>query len=106
MRIGEVMTKDVVTAARDASLGSVAELMRDRNVGSVVICEEGRPYALITDRDVALAVADGFARDDEAAARITRPLVTGDPEMEVEEAAGVMVQYGIRRLPVLAGGEL
>src|SRR3712207_6985575 len=49
--IGDVMTKTVVTAGRDATLGAVAELMRDRNVGSVVICDEGRPHGLITDRD-------------------------------------------------------
>jgi CBS domain-containing protein len=106
MRIGDVMTKTVVTAARDASIGSVAELMRDRNVGSVVICDEGRPHALITDRDIALAVADGVGRDHAAGERTTRPLVTGEAEMDVEEAAALMVQHGIRRLPVLADGEL
>ncbi|MEA2449294.1 MAG: hypothetical protein QOG63_1226 [Thermoleophilaceae bacterium] len=106
MRIGDVMTTAVVTAPRDASLGAVAELMRDRNVGSVVICDEGRPHALITDRDIALAVADGVGRDDEAGPRTGRPLVTGEAEMDVEEAAALMVQHRIRRLPVLDGGEL
>jgi CBS domain-containing protein len=106
MRIGDVMTKTVVTAPRDASIGAVAELMRDRNVGSVVICDEGRPHALVTDRDIALAVADGVGRDHEAAARSGRPLVTGETEMDVEEAAAIMVQHGIRRLPVVNGDEL
>jgi CBS domain-containing protein len=106
MRIGEVMTKAVVTAPRDATLGAIAELMRDRNVGSVVICDEGRPHALITDRDVALSVADGAGRDEQAEGRTGRPLVTGEAEMDVEEAAALMVQHGIRRLPVLSGGEL
>jgi CBS domain-containing protein len=106
MRIGDVMTTTVVTARRDASLGAVAELMRDRNVGSVVICDDGRPHALITDRDVALAVADGVGRDEGAESRVTRPLVTGEADMDVEEAAALMVQHGIRRLPVLDGAEL
>jgi CBS domain-containing protein len=106
MRIGDVMTKTVVTAPRDATLGTIAELMRDRNVGSVVICAEGRPHALITDRDVALAVADAVERDDAAEGRVTRPLVTGEADMDVEEAAALMVQHGIRRLPVLDGADL
>jgi CBS domain-containing protein len=106
MRIGEVMTRPVVTAPRDATIGTVAELMRDRNVGSVLICDDGRPHALVTDRDVALAVADGAARGDGAGDRGGRPLVTGEAEMSVEEAAALMVQHGIRRLPVLDGGEL
>ena len=50
------MTEGVVTAAAADSLRRVGELMRDRNVGSVVICEGGRPVGVITDRDLALAV--------------------------------------------------
>jgi CBS domain-containing protein len=106
MRIGDVMTEQVVTAPRTATVGEVAELMRDRNVGSVVICDDDRPHALITDRDVALAVADGVARDSRADERVTRPLVSGEAEMDVEEAAALMVQHRVRRLPVLADGEL
>ena len=53
MQISEVMTESVVTAPPHATIAEVAGLMRDRNVGSVVICDGGRPVALITDRDVA-----------------------------------------------------
>ncbi len=100
------MTDTVVTAPRTATIGEVAELMRDRNVGSVVICDDGRPHALITDRDVALAVADSADRSAEADAYASRPLVTGEPEMDMEEGAALMVQHRIRRLPLLAGGDL
>ena len=106
MRIGDVMTEAVVTAPRHATVGEVAELMRDRNVGSVVICDAGRPHSLITDRDIALAVADGATRDSEADLQVNRPLVTGEADMDVEEAAALMVQHRIRRLPVLSGDEL
>jgi CBS domain-containing protein len=106
MRVSEVMTDDVVTAARGATLRAVAELMRDRNVGSVVLHDDGRPQALITDRDVALAVAAGSGGGDDADGYASRPLVTGEAEMDVEEAAALMVQHGIRRLPVVSGTEL
>ena len=43
MRISEVMTQGVVTADTADTLQHVGELMRDRNVGSVVICDGGRP---------------------------------------------------------------
>ena len=59
------MTEPAVSAPGDATLGDVAELMRDRNVGSVVILEHDRPVALITDRDMALALgAEAAARDE------------------------------------------
>jgi CBS domain-containing protein len=98
------MTGTVVTAERTATIGAIAELMRDRNVGSVVICDEGRPQALITDRDIALAIADSAGRDSAAEPYASRPLVTGEPEMDLEEGVALMVQHGIRRLPLLAGG--
>ena len=101
-----MMTEQVVTAPRTATIGDVAELMRDRNVGSVVICDDDRPHALITDRDIALAVADRASRDDAVDTRAGRPLVTGETEMDVEEAAALMVQHRVRRLPVLDGEEL
>ena len=104
MQISEVMTESVVSADSEASIGDVAALMRDRNVGSVVILEGGRPIAMITDRDVALVVgADGVDRAQRVKAYAASPLVTGDTGMNVEEAAAHMVQNRVRRLPVLDG---
>ncbi len=51
-------------------------------------------------------MADGAGRDENADAQVHRPLVTGEPEMHVEEAAALMVQHAIRRLPVVSAGEL
>jgi len=106
VQIGDVMTQTVVTAPRSATVGDVAELMRDRNVGSVVICDEGRPHALITDRDVALAIADSAERSADADPYAGHPLVTGDAAMDLEEAAALMVQHRIRRLPITIDGDL
>ncbi len=101
------MTQGVVTADAGESLGRVGELMRDRNVGSVVVCDHGRAVGVITDRDLALAVvADGVDVSCPAADQASRPLVTGQVEMELEEAVALMVQHRIRRLRVADGGGL
>ena len=101
------MTESTVTATVDATLGEVAGLMRDRSVGSVVITEHDRPVALITDRDVALALgAEGAGREEPVGPRASRPLVAGEPEMDLEEAAALMVQHRIRRLPVVQGNTI
>jgi CBS domain-containing protein len=101
MRISEVMTQSVVTAEASDTLERVGQLMRDRNVGSVVVCDGGRAVGVITDRDLALAVAaDGVGVDANAGGYASRPLVTGDVEMDIEEAVALMVQHRIRRLPV------
>ena len=101
------MTHQVVTAPPDATLADVGGLMRDRNVGSVVIVDAGRPVAMITDRDVALAVAaDGVSPGDPAVGHASRPIVCGDQSMDVKEAAALMVQNRIRRLPIMDGDGL
>jgi CBS domain-containing protein len=108
VQLREIMTTGVVTAAPDTSAAEVAQQMRDHNVGSVVIVEpDGLPIAMLTDRDLAMRVlAEETDPDEPIAERVSRPLVSGDPDMELEEAAALMVQHRVRRLPVVDGGEL
>lgn len=108
MKLREIMTAGVVTADEGTPAGAVARLMRDRRVGSVVICDpEGGPAAMITDRDVAVRIAaEELDLAEPAGEHASRPLITGEPEMELEEAAALMVQHRVRRLPVVERGSL
>jgi CBS domain-containing protein len=108
VQLQDIMTSGVVTAVAQASAAELAEQMRDHNVGSVVIVEpDGLPVAMVTDRDLALRVLADHADPDAAIGDCaSRPLVSGDPEMELEEAAALMVQHMVRRLPVVDRGEL
>ena len=82
MEIREVMTESVVTTAPERSVREVAELMRERNVGSVVLVDaDGRPVGFITDRDLAIGVlAEGHDGADAASAYASNPVVTATPE--------------------------
>ena len=146
MLLREIMTEHVVTASPATPARQVAELMRDRNVGSVVLAEGGRPVGMVTDRDLALTVLAGSGEAGYAAYSLagmaraifppttfvvpglipvgltvlagrgdtgcpaeecaTTPVVTGEAEMPLEEAAALMVGHRIRRLPVMDGEEL
>jgi CBS domain-containing protein len=108
MRIRQVMTEEVVTATPGCSVREVAELMRERNVGSVVLLEEGGSLVgFITDRDLAVGViADGRDATDQAIDHASSPVVTVGLGADVEEAARLMVEHGIRRLPVVDGERL
>jgi CBS domain-containing protein len=108
VNLSEIMTAGVVTAAPEASAVSVARQMRDRRVGSVVIVDPaGAPTAMVTDRDLAVRVfAAGVDPEAPVGEHASRPLITGEPRMELEEAAALMVQHRVRRLPVLDGDSL
>lgn len=106
--IAEVMTESVVTAGLECPVRDVAALMRERNVGSVVLVDEsGTPAGFVTDRDLAISVlADGRDPGEAAAGHASTPVITGSPDMHVAQAAELMVSHGIRRLPVLDSGRL
>lgn len=108
MQLREIMTPAVVTARLDDDLLSVARLMRDHGVGSVVICDpEGAPTAMVTDRDLAVrALAEQRSPSEPVREHVSRPLISGEPEMDLDEAAALMVRHRVRRLPVLEAGEL
>jgi CBS domain-containing protein len=108
MVLREIMTAGVVTAAPEASVVSVARQMRDSRVGSVVIVDPaGSPVAMVTDRDLAVRVlAQGVEPETAVGDCASRPLVCGDPDMSLDEAAALMVQHRVRRLPVVENGSL
>ena len=107
MLISDVMTHAVVSADVADTLKHVGALMRERNVGSVVICDSGHPVGVITDRDLALAVlAEDADPDGVAGDHASQPLVSGDVAMDLDAAADLMIQHHIRRLPLLDDGQL
>jgi CBS domain-containing protein len=105
--IREIMTESVVTAAPSANVRELAELMRERNVGSVVLVDGDKPVGFVTDRDLTLSVlADGRDAGDRASDHASSPVITAEPGMDVQEAAELMVRHGIRRLVVVDDGRL
>ena len=108
MQLSEIMTASVVTAEPTSTALEVAQLMRDHRVGSVVIVDPGgEPVAMVTDRDLAVRIlAEEAGLETSIGEHATRPLVTGDPQMELDEAAALMVQHRVRRLPVVEDDRL
>jgi CBS domain-containing protein len=108
MQIREIMTASVVTATPEAPVQDVASLMRERNVGSVVIVDaSGHPVAMVTDRDLTInALADASDPELPVGRFATAPVVTGEADMDLDEAAALMVAHRIRRLPVISEGDL
>jgi CBS domain-containing protein len=96
--IRDVMTESVVTAAPERTVREIAELMRERNVGSVVLVDGSAPVGFVTDRDLALSViADGRDFGDHVADHASSPVITAEASMDVEEAGELMVRHAIRR---------
>lgn len=107
MQIGEICTREVVVCERDTNAVELAQLMRDRHVGDVIVVEpvEGRavPVGIVTDRDLVL---DVLAEEDDPATLaagdlMSAELVTARDTEVVYDAVWHMRSKGIRRLPVV-----
>jgi CBS domain-containing protein len=103
--VGELMSRELTTVARDATLREAAERMVARRVGSVLVFEGERLVGILTERDVLKAVARGSvdARVDEWMTRHPETIEAGNT---VEQAAVVMLHGGFRHLPVADGEQV
>lgn len=107
-RIKSLFAKPVAHVGPRASLQKVAHVMRERNVGAVVVTEQERPVGIVTDRDIALALCDrGFAVDEPVQRAMAAPVETLGEDDGVHDATRRMLALGVRRLPVVnAAGHL
>jgi len=107
MLIRDVMNPTVAVADPTVTVREIAELMRDRSVGSVVLVQNRRPVGFITDRDIAMSVvAEGRDAIEPVSEHASTPVITVDPDMEIDEGAQLMVRQGVRRLVVVEAGFL
>lgn len=105
--VQEIMTREVFTTARDATVAEVAQRMLKGRFGSAVVVEGSMLVGIFTERDVLRASASGADPGSSRVAEwMTDDPVTADPDMELDDAIEVMMAQGFRHLPVLEGGEV
>jgi CBS domain-containing protein len=100
------MSTELLTVDPSATVTEVAKRMVSKDVGAVLVFEEGAICGILTERDVLRAVADGI--DD---ATLVRDRMTANPETldaddTTEHAAVLMIHGGFRHLPVVEQGEV
>ncbi len=106
-RVRDVMTANPASVADDADLIRVAEIMRDRDIGDVVVQSNGSVVGIVTDRDLVVrGLAEGNIQSLTARDVCTRDLASVCSEDSASMAVDLMRQRAIRRLPVIDDGEL
>ncbi len=103
----DIMTTNVDYVEPHDNVYEVALKMKDDDVGIIPVCEDGTLLGIITDRDL---VVDGIAEKRPGSTKVTdvmhQNVVTANPDTTEEEAAAIMAEHQIRRLPVLENGKL
>lgn len=106
MRVSDVMQSEVLSTFGEESLVDAAQRMRDHDVGALVVLDDGDAMlGVVTERDVLRAVAEGLApRATPVSAVMSAAALEVTPDTDSEEAARLMVQGGMRHLPVVRQG--
>ncbi|WP_096189252.1 CBS domain-containing protein [Evansella halocellulosilytica] len=103
----DIMTSNVDTCTPQDNVYEVAVKMKELNVGAIPICENQHLLGMITDRDI---VIRGVAEKKENSAQVTdvmsEHLLTAEPNMSVDDAAKMMAEKQIRRLPIVENSRL
>ena len=125
MRVRDVMTKDVATVAPDTELREVAALLVQMRISGLPVLDGERVVGVVSERDILFKErpSDGLHRGvlawlmDEgdlmlkvdartAETAMTSPAIAIGPERGVADAAALMLDEGVSRLPVVEGGKL
>ncbi len=107
-KVNEVMTRTLATCTPDANIAHVAALMRDYDVGDVLVVENGKLRGIVTDRDLALQALSGKHNPQLTPIRkiMSTKIITGEPNWSMKQAAKSMARHQIRRLPIVQDGRL
>jgi len=108
VQVKDIMVMGVATLDPEADVADAARLMRDQDVGMLVIGNEQSVDGVITDRDLLVeCVAAGHPSVGcKVQGHMTTPAITSSPEADMLETAALMREMRIKRLPIVQRGSL
>jgi len=102
------MIKEVITIDGEESVAEACRIMGERHIGSLIVTSQGKPAGIFTERDLLSKVVLKRLKLDEIKVKdyMSSPLTFISPEFDLKEAARIMAQLKIRRLPVMKDEKL
>lgn len=105
--VAELMKPNPATCTTDDTIRGAAEVMRDSNIGDVVVMDSDGLCGIVTDRDLVVrALAAGQGPDMRIGEICSRDVATVEPDADVGRAVELMRSNALRRLPVVDGDQL
>jgi len=106
-KIRDIMTPDPVGVYYDQTLAETARVMRDAGVGAVLVVNGDSLSGVATDRDLVVrGLAEGAGPDSPVGPVCSAKLIGVDADADVTEAQRLMSENAVRRLPVIADGQI
>jgi len=102
-KVGEVMNVNVLKIDGEKTVDEAVGIMGEKHVGSLIVTLEGTPQGIFTERDLITKILSKGVdmRNVKVKDFMSKPIVTVKPELDVREAARIMAQLHVRRLPAV-----
>jgi CBS domain-containing protein len=102
------MVKKVITLQAHASVYQAVKLMNENKIGSLVIVRNGETVGILTERDLLERVLEKCKNPKETHVFevMTNHVITGNPDMEIPEAASLMFENKVKKLPIVEENKL
>lgn len=107
-KLRKIMIENVVTIGPSATVKEAAELMNLHEIGCVVVVHSEKPIGILTERDMLKRIICG-AKESEKTKVIdvmSKPLIAASPDMRTGDAAKLMFERNVKKLPVVENGRL
>ncbi|MEU1889569.1 CBS domain-containing protein [Streptomyces pristinaespiralis] len=104
-KVRDVMSAPPLVVGPKTSVVQVADVMRDEDIGTVLIAENDRLIGLVTDRDLVVRILTrgGNVEEHAITEACSEELISVSPDDDIDRAIGLMRQHAVRRLPVTEG---
>ena len=108
LKVEDIMVEDVITVDSDVSVMEAVKRMNENEIGCLVATRQGKAVGIITERDLLKRVIAKLRDPTKTKVRqvMTKPLIVGDPNMDLEDATKLMFKHKIKKLPVIEGRKL
>ena len=106
-RIEDVMTPYPKTVDANSPVTEAAQIMRDADVGDVIVLSGGSACGILTDRDITVRVVAAGLDPEETHAgdACSKDVASLSPDDDVDDAIRLMREHAVRRLPVTVDGQ-
>ena len=101
MKLFEAMNKNVITVKKEVIILDVMRLMREKEIGFIIIEEDNEAVGVITDRDIVLSLSREISLTTPINKIMKKYVITASEETELEKATDIMGYMQIRRLVVV-----
>lgn len=102
MNLSEMFQEQVATVEPTSSIGAAAKLMKEKNVGAVVVTRGRKVVGIVTDRDMTIqCIAGGVNVASPVSEIMSSPVITIWDDQGIFNATQYLRGHKVRRLPII-----